>query len=154
MLALPEIDAPDQGVLLSAILKALRRRRSLRPREVARRMGLPYRTYQLFEAGGGRLNLDRLQRFAEATDSDAWAILASLSFGVPDFALLCADNKLMTAAMESVRDFHSEASTDIVRLDPRLVMHELDAAWRRLGEAARQRRFPDRDDNSGSSSSE
>jgi transcriptional regulator with XRE-family HTH domain len=146
MLPLPEIVTADQGVLLSVILKALRRHRGLRSREVAKRMGLPSRTYQLFEAGRGRLNLERLQRFADATNTDAWAILASLAFGAPDFALQCAENKLMTAAMESARDFHREWSTDIARLDPRIVMHELDAAWRRLGEAARQRRYPGRED--------
>ena len=147
MLTLPETDPSDEGALLSVILKALRRRRGLLSREVAHRMGMAPRTYQLFEAGGGRLNLERLQQFAEATDSDPWAILASLAFGGPEFALLCADNKLMTATMESARDFHREWTSDIAKLDPRLVMHELDAAWRRLGEAARQRRFPQRDDD-------
>jgi len=146
MLTLPETVPPDEGALLSVILKSLRRRRGLLSREVARRMRMAPRSYQLFEAGGGRLNLDHLQRFAEATDTDAWAILASLAFRTPGFALLCADNKLMTAAMESVRDFHRDWSSDIAKLDPRLVMHELDAAWRRLGEAARERRYPDRRD--------
>lgn len=103
-----------------------------------------FRTYQLFEAGGGKLNLTRIQQFADATDTDAWAILVSLAFGGPEFALLCADNKLMTAAVESTRDFHRNWGVDMAKLDPRLVMHELDAAWERLGRAARDRRFPER----------
>jgi transcriptional regulator with XRE-family HTH domain len=142
MLPLPAVDAPDEGGLLARTLKALRRRRGLLAGEVARRMGMKFRTYQLFEAGGGKLNLSRLQSFAEATDADPWAILAGLALGDPEFALLCADNKLMSAAMETVRDFNREFATDAAKLDPRLVMSELDAAWARLGAAARRRRYP------------
>ena len=140
---LPADDPPDDGELLSRILKALRNRRGLLVREVAERMGLPKRTYQLFEAGGGHLNLTRLQQFAEATDTDAWAILASLAFGSPEFALTCADNKTMLAAVVSARDFHRDRGEDVAKLDPRVVMHELDAAWDRLAAIARERRFPD-----------
>jgi hypothetical protein len=114
-------------------------------REVAARMGMRFRTYQLFEAGGGKLSLARLQSFAEATDTDPWAILVSLAFGDPSFALVCADNKLMTAAVESTRDFQGDWGEDIAKLDPGLVMRELDAAFQRLGAVARSRRFPTRE---------
>lgn len=147
LLPLPAEQPPDDGALLSCILKALRRRRGLLIRDVAARMGMRFRTYQLFEAGGGTLNLTRIQQFAEATDTDPWAILVSLAFGTPDFALRCADNKMMTAAVVAARDFHRELGEDVGKLDPRVVMRELDAAWARLGREARERRFPD--DESG-----
>ena len=142
LLPLPAEDLPDHGVLLSRILKQLRRRKGLLIKQVAHSMGIAPRTYQLFEAGGGKLNLTRLQKFADATESDAWAILVSLAFGQPEFAVLCADNKLMTAAVVSARDFHRDWDRDIANLDPRVVMHELDTAFARLGEEARRRRFP------------
>jgi transcriptional regulator with XRE-family HTH domain len=152
LLPLPADNPPNHGLVLSRTLRALRRRRGLLMREVAAKMGMRFRTYQLFEAGGGKLNLSRIQQFADATDTDAWAILVSLAFGSPQFALLCADNKLMTAAVESVRDFHRDWGEDIAKLDPRLVMHELDAAWRRLGLEGRDRRFPSSGPPAGPSS--
>lgn len=145
LIALPPHDPPDEGTLLSRILKAIRRRRGLLVAEVAARMNMAPRTYQLFEAGGGNLNLTRIERFAEATNSDAWAILTSLALGKPDFALQCADNKLMTATMETVRDFQRVWSADIERLDARVVMFELDGTWDRLGAIARSRQYPPRD---------
>lgn len=105
-------------------------------------MGIARRTYQLFEAGGGNLNLTRIQQFAEATDTDPWAILVSLAFGNPEFAFACADNKTMLATVVAARDFHRDRGGDVALLDPRLVMRELDAAWARLGSIAADRRFP------------
>lgn len=105
-------------------------------------MGLPLRTYEHFEAGGGRLNLRRLQRFAEATDSDPYAIVAGLAFGDVRFALRCADNKAMTVAMMSIQDLNKEVGEDLALLDARRIMHEFDAACTRLAEEARSRRLP------------
>lgn len=142
MLPLPSDDLPAHQRLLSRILKTIRRRRALLAQEVADRMGLPLRTYEHFEAGGGRLNLRRLQRFAEATDSDAYAIVASLAFGDVRFALRCADNKAMTVAMMSIQDLNRDAGEDLALLDARRIMHEFDAACARLLEEARSRRLP------------
>jgi transcriptional regulator with XRE-family HTH domain len=142
-LPLPPDETPEQAARLARVLKTLRRRRGLTTAEVARRMNLKQRTYELFEAGGGKLKLDRIQAFAEATDTDPYAILLSLVFEDDRFALGCADHKLMTAAMMSLQDFSREAGEDLPRLDARLVMHEFDAACGRLLQEARRRRFPE-----------
>ncbi|WP_377355251.1 helix-turn-helix domain-containing protein [Phenylobacterium terrae] len=141
-LPLPADQPSGRRPLLSRILKAIRRRRGLLSQEVADRMGLPLRTYEHFEAGGGRLNLARLQSFAEATDSDAYAIVASLAFGEIHFALRCADNKAMTIAMMAIQDLDREVGDDLALLDARRILHEFDAACGRLAEEARSRRFP------------
>jgi transcriptional regulator with XRE-family HTH domain len=103
--------------LLAEILKSLRRHRSLSAGEVAAAMGLPLRTYEHFEAGRGRLNPQRVRRFAEVLDVDAFAIFAALDFGSPAFALHCADNKLMTILMKAVSDFDASAQDAIGGLE-------------------------------------
>lgn len=108
-------------------------------------MGLKKRTYELFEAGGGKLNLTRLQQFAEATDTDAYAILISLAYGDETFALRCADQKLMTAAVMSIQDFNADIGDDLGRLDARIVMQAFDAACSQLAQIARQRGIPSDD---------
>lgn len=142
MLPLPNEEAADHAALLSRILKAIRRRRGLRVIDVANRMGLPKRTYESFEDGTGKFSLARLQRFAEATDSDAYAILVSLAFGDPAFALRCADHKLMTATIMSIQDLNREAADHLTTLDARLVMHIMDRACDILGKEARARGSP------------
>ena len=144
MLPLPSDGSEAHARLLARILRALRRRRGLSATEVARRMELPKRTYELFESGKGRLSLSRLQSFAEATDTDGYAILIGLAFGDPSFALRCADNKLMTAAIMSLDDLHREAGDDLALLDPRGVMQAMDTACDALLAEARERRLPPR----------
>jgi hypothetical protein len=123
---------PDGGRMsgpkLARILKALRRHRGLRPPEVARRMAMPLRSYEHFEGGRGQLNVARIARFAEATDTDAFAILAAMALDSPQFAVRCADNKLMLILMLALQDFDAAAQDDIGRLDPRALM----MAFRRL----------------------
>lgn len=150
MLSLPLDGLPSHAALFAEILRALRRRRGLTASEVARRMRMAKRTYELFESGTGKLSLRRLQQFADATDTDAYAILASLAFGDPGFALRCADNKLMTAVVESVRDLNSDVGDDLSLLDARVAMQAFDAAARTLGDeaAARRRRRRSNEDES------
>lgn len=57
-------------------------------------------------------------RFARATDSDGWALLASAPLGSPDFALRCADNKLMTILMITMKELDDDLADDIVFLQP------------------------------------
>ena len=91
-----DADPPRRPAGLTRALRAIRRLRGRRPADVAAAMGLPLRSYAHFEAGGGRLNPGRVHRCAEATESDAFAILVGLWIGSPDFAVHCADNKLVT----------------------------------------------------------
>jgi transcriptional regulator with XRE-family HTH domain len=132
-------EAQGQGLALSVILKALRRRRGLRPAEVALRMGMPLRSYEHFEAGRGRLNLDRIQLFARVTDTDPHAILAALALDAPGFAAACADNKLMTILMMAVEDFHGAAGAEIARLEPSMLIAAFTRAFEELADQARSR---------------
>ena len=61
---------PSHSALLATALRAIRRARGMRSSEVAEAMGLQLRTYQHFEEGAGPFDLDRIRRFADATDSD------------------------------------------------------------------------------------
>ncbi|WP_334165386.1 helix-turn-helix domain-containing protein [Phenylobacterium sp.] len=127
------------GRRLSRALKALRRHRRMRPAEVAAAMGMPLRSYEHFEAGRGRLNLDRLHAFAAATDTDAFAILASLALEAPEFAVACADNKLMLILMMTLQDFEAAAGAEIARLEPRTAIAAFTRTFAELLAAARRR---------------
>lgn len=112
----PEI---RRAALLSQALKRVRRKRGLRSAEAARAMGLPLRSYEHFEAGKGRLNLQRVHQFAQALDADAFAIVAAVYIGSPEFAARCADNKVMTIFMIALQEFDANGQDDISRLDAR-----------------------------------
>lgn len=105
--------------LLPQVLRAIRRRRGLRTATVAQRMGMAIRSYERFESGRGALNVTRVHRFAQATDSDAYAILMALDIRSPAFALRCMDNKAMTLLVMAVQEFDATAEDDVGRLEPR-----------------------------------
>ena len=108
--------------LLSAALKAIRKERRLRSSEVARAMGMPLRSYEHFESGRGRFTFDRIVRFAAVTNSDPLAIIAVLALKAPEFALRCADNKLMTILMIAMSDLNDELGDDMVFLEPGILI--------------------------------
>jgi transcriptional regulator with XRE-family HTH domain len=118
----PSDETPPDAPLLSQALKAIRRRRGLRAIEVARRMGLPVRSYERFESGRGPLNVARIHQFAEATDSDGFAILVALDIRSASFAVRCIDNKAMTLMIMAIQEFDGEARDDIGRLEPRTLI--------------------------------
>jgi transcriptional regulator with XRE-family HTH domain len=109
----------SRGVRLSRALKAVRRERGLRPAEAARAMGLPLRTYEHFEAGKGRFNVERVHQFAQALDVDPYAILAAVDIGSPAFAARCIDNKLMTVFLMALQEFDAKGQDDLNRVDAR-----------------------------------
>lgn len=102
---------------LSLALRAVRRARQMTSREIATGMGIPLRSYLHFEAGGGRLNVDLVLRFAQATDSDPYAILGGALIGAPDLAGHCARNKMMIALAIALQEFCTELGPDIERLE-------------------------------------
>lgn len=104
--------------LLSTALKAIRMDRRMRSSEVARALGMPLRSYEHFESGRGRITFDRLVRFAEVTNSDPFAIIAVLALKSPEFALRCADNKLMTILMIAMSELNETLGDDITFLEP------------------------------------
>lgn len=102
---------------LSLALRAVRRVRQMKSRDIAEAMGIPLRSYLHFEAGGGRLNVDLVMKFARATDSDPFAILGGALIGEPELAGYCAKNKMMIAMAIALREFCAELGSDIERLE-------------------------------------
>lgn len=89
----------------------------MKSRDIAKAMGIPLRSYLHFEAGGGRLNVELVLKFAQATDSDPFAILGGALIGAPELAGYCAKNKMMIAMAIALREFCAELGPDIERLE-------------------------------------
>jgi len=108
-------------------------------------MGLPLRTYEHFERGTGKLSYARISRFAQATDSDPIAIMSVLPLRSDDFALNCADNKLMTIATAAFRELNDELGGDLGLLRSPALVVAFDKLVRELIAEVRQRdRFAER----------
>jgi transcriptional regulator with XRE-family HTH domain len=112
------MDDQAHPAILSAALKSIRKDRRMRASEVARALGMPLRSYEHFEAGRGRITLDKIMRFGAATNSDPLAIITAVILKSPEFALRCADNKLMTILMIAISELNDELGNDIVFLEP------------------------------------
>ncbi len=52
----------SQSETLSSALRLIRAHRRMKSAEVAEAMGMALRSYEHFEAGGGRINLERIHR--------------------------------------------------------------------------------------------
>jgi hypothetical protein len=128
--------AEGDGACLSEVLRLLRRRRGLRTVDVARAMQMPLRSYEHFEAGRGRLNLERVKAFARVTNSDPYAILAAVDLGAPDLALACADNKLMLVLHLALDGFHKASPDRIAKLEARTLLMGFEALFEELAKAA------------------
>ncbi|MBB5740792.1 MULTISPECIES: helix-turn-helix domain-containing protein [Brevundimonas] len=119
-------DKPDpprrDNDLLSLALKLIRRHRGLTALEMAQKMQMPLRTYERFEAGGSRLNIDYVHRFAAATDSDPYAIIMAVAIGSPELALRCADNKLVTTLTVGAQRFDQILGDRIQALEARAII--------------------------------
>lgn len=127
------------GKLLGAALRAVRRRRGLTAKQVAAAMNMPLRTYEFFEGGGGRTNLDYLHRFAAATDSDPYSLFMGLGIGSTEFARRCADNKLMLIFMIALQEFDVAMGDRTQSLDPRTLIEAFTEAFRKLEAESRDR---------------
>ncbi|MBN8848012.1 MULTISPECIES: helix-turn-helix transcriptional regulator [unclassified Sphingomonas] len=103
-------------------MRAIRKMRRMRAGEVARAMDMPVRSYEHLEAGSGRITYDRIVAFAEATDSDPIALMAVAATGAPEFAVRCADNKLMTVMMIAMNELDTELGADIGFLEARTLV--------------------------------
>jgi transcriptional regulator with XRE-family HTH domain len=132
-------DAICRRTSLSRALKALRRRRGLTVVEVAEALGMALRSYEHFESGRCRVNVDRVHAIATALGADPFAILAAAELGSPEFAARCADNKLMTIFMMALQDFDAASADQISLLDPQTLMAAFDQMFRDLADQARAR---------------
>ena len=119
-----ESDRPrSQNEILASALRLIRLYRRMKPAEVAEAMGMAKRSYEHFEAGKGKINLERIHRFAEATDSDPYAIIDCMALGSPEFAVRCADNKAMLALRVVTQEFDEEVGDAIMELDTRSIIN-------------------------------
>jgi transcriptional regulator with XRE-family HTH domain len=113
--------APRDAAVLSQALKAIRKFRGMTPKETARAMHMASRTYQRFEAGDTRVNLDYVYRFAAATRSDPQAILDAMSIGSPAYALRACDNQMSTILTVGVKNFNDLMGDRIQAFDSRAI---------------------------------
>lgn len=105
MVKRPTEDLERQRQLLSKTLKLIRGLRRLSARTVGEAMGMPLRSYYSFEAGQGPLDIAKIWRFAQATDSDPAGIMDTLMLGSPEHALRSMDNKIVSIQLASFRRF-------------------------------------------------
>lgn len=129
---------PD-AKLLGASARAVRKHRGLTARDVSVRMNQPQRTFEYFESGAGRVNLDQIRRFARATNSDPYAILVGLGLADPEFARRCNDNKLMLVFMIALAEFNTSMGDRIATIDARTLVEAFTETFRKLEAENRER---------------
>lgn len=122
------------GRRLSQALRGVRRLRRLSSAETAARMHLSLRSYQRFEAGAVRLNIDHVHRFAAATGSDAHAILLAVAIGSPQFAVRAADNQMGAILTIALQKFDEAQGDRLARLDIHTLIRVIGGAFDELGD--------------------
>ena len=132
-------DLKRQNQLLSQILKSIRGLRHMSAPDVAAAMGMKLRTYYSFESGAGALNIARIQRFAEATDSDGVAIMDALMLGAPEYALRCMDNKACSIQLASFRRFNDRVGDRMTNIGPSIFIEAFKRPYDSLQEHADRR---------------
>lgn len=116
--------------VLSAAIRGIRRLRGLSATETAAGMHLALRTYQDFEAGRGRLNVDYVHRFCRFVDADPDAIFASLTIGSPEFAIRCATNKFMRIVMIAMQEINDQLGDRLAAIEARTIVAVANAGVR------------------------
>lgn len=122
----------ERDEALSRVLKAIRNHRGMTVQQVADRMALNKRTYERFEGGEGFLKVARIFAFAQATDSDPYALWASVKLGTPDFALACIDNKLLLLFVAHARELFLKEGADLAKLQAAPIVEALTVAFTML----------------------
>lgn len=130
---LSSIEFPEGREIIAQAIRGIRRHRNLKLQDVAERMELPLRSYELFEAGGGKISFERILAFAEATDSDPFAIALAVSFQSADFAIACADTKLALIMVLHLQGFYEERGADIAYLEPPNLIGGFERVFKELG---------------------
>lgn len=137
MVARPK-DLPNLKLLAPLTLKALRRMRGVSVPDMAKAMGIARRTYENFENGKSRLNVARVHHFAALLNADPYAILDAFEIRSPEFALRCANNKMMMIHMMALEAFDAQAQDLIVGLDALDLMKLYTAFYDSLVELGRK----------------
>ncbi|MDP3749271.1 MAG: LuxR C-terminal-related transcriptional regulator [Phenylobacterium sp.] len=111
------VDDPAVHGALPSALRTIRRQRRLSARAVAAAMNMPPRSYRRLEAGRGRLTLARLRDFAQATNSDLFALLLCGSLDSADPAVRWVDRKLAAILATRVEDLDKATVDQVTALD-------------------------------------
>ncbi|AQR63611.1 hypothetical protein BZG35_16925 [Brevundimonas sp. LM2] len=107
--------------------------------QAADAMNLPLRTYEYFEAGQGRVNLDYIHRFAAATNCDPYALVLGPGLGSTEFARRTADTKMILIFLIALSEFESRMGDRMTTLDPRALIEAFTEAFRRVEAESRAR---------------
>ena len=135
-------DPPEKlsdAKLIGRAARSVRRARGMTAQRTADAMGLPLRTYEYFEAGKGRVNLDYVQRFAAATNCDPWALVLSPGVGSTEFARRSADTKLILIFLIALGEFETRMGDRMIALDPRALIEAFTEAFRKVEAESRAR---------------
>jgi len=136
----PDLPKPrSDAQVVGAFARSVRRFRGLTAQQVADGIGLPLRTYEYFESGKGRVNLDYIRRFAAFTNSDPFAILVGLGMSRPDLVRRCSDNKLMLVFMITLGEFDQVMGDRIHTLDSATLIEAFTETFRKLEAESRER---------------
>jgi transcriptional regulator with XRE-family HTH domain len=123
------VDPLRDSRLLSLSIKDIRRLKGLSAQETARRMNMGLRTYQHFEAGRNKPNLEYINRFCDVMQIDLFALLGALMIGSPAFARRVAENKFMTILMVALKDYDEAMGDRIIDQDPRSFILAVEAMF-------------------------
>lgn len=118
--------------LVSQALRAIRKKRGMSALHVARAMGMALRTFEEFESGRGPMTHERLFAFADATDSDPFALLLCPVIGGAEFAVDCADTKLVMIMMMHLEEFAERERGALAFLEPLHVIGGFERTFRDL----------------------
>ncbi|WP_372784788.1 helix-turn-helix domain-containing protein [Phenylobacterium sp.] len=111
----------------------------MRPIDVANAMKMKPRSYEYFESGKARLNVDRVHQVAKILNADPYAILAAIDIGSPAFALRTVENKMGTLWLMALLEFDATAQDDISRLAPAVLIVSFTKMFDELLVLARER---------------
>lgn len=130
---------PEPLANLGAAMRLVRQHRGLGSADVAARLEVSLRTYQALERGEGLLRIDLLVRFAEITDCDLQALLATLGLMAPEFALRSADNKAMSVIMNAVRQLDADLGPSLAKAETAVLIAHFGRACADLAAEVRRR---------------
>lgn len=138
-----EREDPEISRALTAVLRAVRKRRGLTSKQVAARMNMKLRTYQHFEAGCGRFSFPKLRRFAQASGSDFNGLVCAILVGDTNLAAHGGDNRLVSIALFSVKALSARLGERLAIVEPRDLISGLDQAFSRIEGQIREQPRPD-----------
>lgn len=132
-------ESQSEARLIGLGARAVRRSRGMTAQQVADAMALPLRTYEYFEAGQGRVNLDYVHRFAAATSCDPYALILGPGLGSIDFARRTADTKMILIFLIALGEFETRMGDRMITLDPRALIEAFTEAFRKVEAESRAR---------------